>query len=86
MRSMLIIVGVVAALAAPAAAPATGPHVRQHAAKECKAERADDPAAFQKKYGTNHNGRNAFGKCVSQKAKDFKNAARDRAAEREEAG
>jgi hypothetical protein len=39
------------------------------AAKQCKAERATDPAAFAQKYGTNHNKRNAFGKCVSQKAK-----------------
>jgi hypothetical protein len=40
-----------------------------NAAKQCKAERALDPTAFANKYGTNHNKRNAFGKCVSQKAK-----------------
>ena len=40
-----------------------------NAAKACKAERADDAAAFRDKYGTNHNKRNAFGKCVSQKVK-----------------
>jgi hypothetical protein len=40
-----------------------------NAAKACKAERAADPAAFAHKYGTNRNGRNAFGKCVSQKAR-----------------
>jgi Tfp pilus assembly protein PilV len=40
-----------------------------NAAKDCKAERADDPAAFQSKYGKNHNKQNAFGKCVSMKAK-----------------
>jgi hypothetical protein len=71
------------------------------AAKECKAERQADPAAFQQKYGTNHNGRNAYGKCVSQKAKqnkaemdrqdkqaakDFKNAAKACAAERNDIG
>jgi hypothetical protein len=39
------------------------------AAKQCKTERAADPAAFAQKYGTNKNKRNAFGKCVSQKAK-----------------
>jgi len=39
------------------------------AAKSCKAERAADPAAFKAKYGTNKNKSNAFGKCVSQKAK-----------------
>jgi hypothetical protein len=40
----------------------------KNAAKACKAERAVDPAAFTKKYGTNKNGRNAYGKCVSAKA------------------
>jgi hypothetical protein len=39
------------------------------AAKQCRAERATDPAAFRDKYGTNHNKRNAFGKCVSTLAK-----------------
>ncbi|CAN5408136.1 hypothetical protein BH10ACT11_BH10ACT11_09020 [soil metagenome] len=38
------------------------------AAKECKAERADDPQAFHDTYGSGHNGRNALGKCVSQKS------------------
>jgi len=40
-----------------------------NAAKACRTERNADRDAFTKKYGTNHNGRNAFGKCVSQKAK-----------------
>jgi hypothetical protein len=39
------------------------------AAKSCKAERKADPAAFKAKYGTNRNKSNAFGKCVSAKAK-----------------
>lgn len=42
-------------------------------AKACRSERASMRAdAFAKKYGTNHNLRNAFGKCVSgeSKAKD----------------
>jgi hypothetical protein len=42
---------------------------RSNAAKDCRAERAEDVDAFRDKYGTNHNKRNAFGKCVSQKAK-----------------
>ena len=41
----------------------------ENAAKACKAERKADPAAFKAKYGTNKNKSNAFGKCVSQKAK-----------------
>ena len=40
-----------------------------NAAKQCKAERKEDPAAFKDKYGTNKNKRNAFGKCVSAMAK-----------------
>jgi hypothetical protein len=47
----------------------------KNAAKECKAARLADPAKFQADWGTpgqngaNHNGRNAFGKCVSATAK-----------------
>jgi hypothetical protein len=46
-----------------------------NAAKACKAERALDEQAFLQKYGPNKNGKNAFGKCVSQKAKESKKAA-----------
>jgi hypothetical protein len=42
---------------------------QKNAAKQCKAERAADPAAFQQKYGTGKNKKNAYGKCVSQTAK-----------------
>ena len=51
---------------------------RTNAAQECKAERDDANFAaahggktFEQFYGT-HNGRNAYGKCVSQKAKQSK--------------
>jgi hypothetical protein len=37
----------------------------ENAAKKCRTERAADRDAFAQKYGTNHNKRNAFGKCVS---------------------
>lgn len=40
-----------------------------NAARQCRAERNLDPAAFRAKYGRNANDRNAFGKCVSQLAK-----------------
>jgi hypothetical protein len=47
-----------------------------NAAKQCKAEKADATFAdthggktFAQQYGTNTNGKNAFGKCVSSKAK-----------------
>ena len=42
----------------------------KNAAKTCKAERDADATAFAEKYGTNVNGKNAYGKCVSSKAKD----------------
>jgi membrane protein involved in colicin uptake len=46
----------------------------QNAAQECKAERSANPTAFQEQYGTNRNGKNAFGKCVSGKASEEKAA------------
>ncbi len=75
---------------------------KTNAARECREERGDTDEsreAFRAKYGTNANGRNAFGKCVSQKAKakraeqdekdaeeadDRKNAAQECDAERGE--
>lgn len=39
-------------------------------ARKCKAERALDVEAFNERYGTNANKRNAFGKCVSTYAKE----------------
>jgi len=75
--------------------------VVQNASKECKAERDLDAVAFSEKYGTNKNAKNAFGKCVSAKAKENeteedaedaeeaaerKSAAKECAAERTEAG
>ncbi|MEA2413001.1 MAG: hypothetical protein QOC77_3562 [Thermoleophilaceae bacterium] len=50
-----------------------------NAAKQCKAEKAQSDAEFSaahggktftQQYGTNKNGKNAFGKCVSSKAKE----------------
>lgn len=46
---------------------------RKAAAEECDAERGETQEtrkAFEDKYGTNGNKRNAFGKCVSQKARE----------------
>jgi hypothetical protein len=49
----------------------------KNAAKACDAERSDpnfaashDGKTFEQLYGTNKNGKNAFGKCVSSKAGD----------------
>lgn len=41
----------------------------KNAAKTCKAERAEDAAAFAEAYGANGNKKNALGKCVSAAAK-----------------
>jgi hypothetical protein len=41
-----------------------------NAAKQCRTERSADADAFREKYGTNHNKRNAFGKCVSKHVKE----------------
>jgi hypothetical protein len=80
---------------------AEGDAARKNAAQECKAERSEDPEAFRETYGTNKNGKNAYGKCVSTKAKEkeaemdaedaedaaeFRNAAKECAAERDEMG
>ena len=45
---------------------------KQNASQQCREERKADPAAFGEKYGTNKNKKNAFGKCVSQKAGENK--------------
>lgn len=54
---------------------APGQSAEKNAAKACKAERgttAQSMAAFKAKYGTNATKANAFGKCVSGKAKKAK--------------
>jgi len=83
MHRLAILAGLTAALLVPATAaradkPAPGTHqhpaasTHQNAAQMCRAERGTTDAtrtAFRTKYGTNHNGANAFGKCVSTQAK-----------------
>lgn len=71
----LVIAGIPAAYAAspnqdkPKAAQAQS--AEDTAAKQCRAERERIGAqGFKKKYGTNHNKANAFGKCASSKSKD----------------
>jgi hypothetical protein len=57
-----------------------------NASQTCRTERGTTPeseAAFEQKYGTNKNKKNAFGKCVSQAAKVAEKAADDQ--DREEA-
>lgn len=98
MNRLLIGAATAAVLALPAAAPAQGAPTNQgNAAKECRAERGATAAtreAFRVRYGTNANGRNAFGKCVSKRAKAdsgqqaaaAKNAAKQCKAERSQLG
>ncbi len=52
------------------------PEEFKNAAKACKAERALDPEAFREKYGTNRNGANAFGNCVSSHSSKHRAAKR----------
>ena len=61
---------------------APGQSAEKNAAKACKAERgttAQTIAAFKENYGTNANKSNAFGKCVSGKAKKDGDEAEDAA-------
>jgi len=85
-RTLIVIaafltLSVPAALAVPPAGkgkpenPGNSQSAEKNAAKACKAERGTTPAtiaAFKDKYGTNANKANAFGKCVSAKAKKAK--------------
>ena len=56
----------------PEKSQASSQGAEKNAAKACKAERAKDSTAFKTKYGKNPNKANAFGKCVSMKAKKAK--------------
>jgi hypothetical protein len=74
MNKVLVAVGVCGALVLPGSALATpnGTDVK-NAAKECRTEQGTTDAerqAFSAKYGANDNDRNAFGKCVSTRARD----------------
>jgi hypothetical protein len=59
-----------AALVLPATAYADQGNSSKSPAHQCRAERSANAMGFKEKYGTNHNKANAFGKCVSQKAKE----------------
>ena len=70
------------ARATSAAAP--GQSAEKNAAKACKAERgttAQSIEAFKNTYGTNKNKANAFGKCVSMKAKKLEAQQQEQEAE-----
>jgi hypothetical protein len=74
MKKLLIVLAVVAA-AAPAALAKQPPHATppskatKNIAWVCKTLRATNPSAFNAAWGTNGNHRNAYGKCVSFKAR-----------------
>ena len=73
------------------AARGTVTEAAKNSAQECRAEQEADPAGFATTYGSGKNGKNAFGKCVSQKTDEavaeevteFKNAAKECRAEQE---
>lgn len=79
MKKLLLIVALLALLV-PMGALANGPKPKpkpapaavvtlKNSAWVCKSLRAQNPAAFAKAFGTNHNARNAYGKCVSAHAR-----------------
>jgi hypothetical protein len=70
MRTVLLSLLTVAALAAPAAAVAGPPSTPGTAVAFCKAQRTALGASFATTYGTNANHKNAWGKCVSENAKN----------------
>ena len=82
MKKLTAVAALTLALAAPAGASADPTETdRTNAAEECKTERGTTAAskeAFRARFGTNKNGKNAFGKCVSR-------TAREEEQEREEA-
>ena len=97
MKRLLIGIPVAMALALPAAAQADTPTDKANAAQECRTERGSTAAtreAFRVRYGTNANGRNAFGKCVSKRTAAeqrqgetaAKNASKECKAERAQLG
>ena len=74
MRTMLLLI-VMAALAAPVVALAESAPTPASAANQlCQQSKATLGANFASTYGTNANKSNAFGKCVSQNAKNAQNA------------
>jgi hypothetical protein len=79
-----LVIGIPAAYAASSAndKPAQAQSAADDAAKKCKAERDSMGIEFRKKYGTNHNLMNAFGKCVSSKSKDKANKDDNNAAKK----
>ena len=92
MRKLITFGAAVALLAVPSTALAHNGKPTQadktNAARTCKALRTEmGVATFRTTYGTNVNDRNAFGKCVSQMAReehaDRHNAAQECRAERE---
>jgi hypothetical protein len=86
MNRIAVAVGLAAVMVVPAVATAKPTKTdKTNAARECRSERGtttDEREAFRAKYGTNKNKKNAFGKCVSRRARD---EARERKAARKNA-
>src|SRR2546423_15614161 len=70
MRRFAVTLGVLALMAVPALADTGSSTASSDANKQCKAEqKAMGDKVFNDTYGTNKNKSNAFGKCVSHRAK-----------------
>lgn len=69
MKKVILTVAIAALLAPVAALADTPPTPAQTANQLCAAEKAANTALFKQTYGTNANKANAWGRCVSGKAK-----------------
>ena len=69
MKKVILVVALAALLVPLAALADNAPTTAQTAQQLCAAEKAANADAFKQTYGTNKNKANAFGKCVSGKAK-----------------
>jgi hypothetical protein len=69
MKKVILVVALAALLVPVAALADNAPTPAQTAQQMCAAEKAANADAFKQTYGTNKNKSNAFGKCVSGKAK-----------------
>ena len=81
MKQTLVICALIGAILVPSALAADPvPADFKNAAKYCKALRTNGVEAFNTRFGTNANKKNAYGKCVSSTAK-AKSEKREDAAE-----
>jgi hypothetical protein len=83
MKRLWMAIAVLGLLVVPAQSAAVTGQDKENAARECRALKAAmGTENFRNEFGTNHNKRNAFGKCVSRKSRE---EARERRAAKRKA-